>query len=129
MKKRLLIIVGLVAVSALAFRYSDQPKALGEQVSYFAKVKTLSTSGSAAFYYYDPEKGEADCEREDGWFWGVLRQAEDDRKALDYFQFLSDRESAVFRVTGVRDADDCGYIEGKCLQTLILDKVELVKEL
>lgn len=125
--KKILIILSVVLAVPLV--YFETRAVAPEAVSYFAKVKTLSTSGSAAFYYYDPESDTTDCEREDCWFWGVLRQAEDDRKALDYFQFMSDRESAVFKVTGVRDADDCEYLEGKCLQTLILDKVEVVKEL
>lgn len=128
MMKKAVIILGIILVAILVY-FKTRAVVAPETVSYFAKVKTLSTSGSVAFYYYDPETQQADCEREDGWFWGAIRQVDDDQKALAYFQFLSDHEGAVFKVTGVREADDCGYLEGRCLQSIVLDKVEAVEVL
>jgi hypothetical protein len=124
MKKIVLILV-IVLAAALVFWKTRE--GAPEEVSFYAKVKTLSTSGSTAFYYYDLENGKTDCERKDCWFWGMLRHSEDEEKAMAYFQFLSDREGAVFKVTGVKEADDCEYLEGQCLTSLILDKVETVR--
>ena len=88
------------------------------EVVRYGTIKNFSSSGSMKFYYYDIENGKILEDKNKSWFWGTLND--------DLVKYVSDNQGAFFKITGKKERDDCGYIEGICLEDIEISAIEAI---
>lgn len=101
----------------------------GKQVVYYAKLTTISTAREARFYWYDTElKKIKSIDDKYAWFWAMPQKFFDDTKISDqWFKFMNDNNDAVFKITGTRLKDDCGYYgPDHCIEDIDVKTIEIV---
>lgn len=86
----------------------------------YGEIRNFSTSGDIKFDYYDIEQGKALYDENKPWFWGYLHDNQ-----IDY---VSKNPYSVFKITGKKEEDDCGYTEGICLEDISVNEIAVVDE-
>lgn len=91
-------------------------------------LRRASTSGDMRFDYYDIEKERVlDGLEGHPWFFATVADLEDDKSVDDYFDYVQKNKESVFKITGVKEKDDCGYTEGMCYENITIDEIEVVR--
>lgn len=101
----------------------------GSLVTYYAKLKTISTSREARFYWYDTQlKKIKSPDEEYAWFWAMPQKFFEDTELTDkWFKFIDDNNDAVFKISGTRLKDDCDYYDQQhCIEDIDVKKIEVV---
>lgn len=99
-----------------------------KKVTYYAELARFSTSGDMRFYWYDiAKKQRINPNDEYSWFFALPTKVPADEKATnDWVKYIEDNKTAVFKITGTREADDCGYYgPDHCIQSVNIDKIEV----
>lgn len=107
----------------------DSTAMMGLSVTYYAKLKTISTAREARFYWYDTElKNIKSPDDKYAWFWAMPQKFFDDTKISDqWFKFMDDNNDAVFKITGIRLKDDCNYYDSDhCIEDIDVKTIEVV---
>lgn len=96
-----------------------------DDVEIYATLKQFSSSGGMKFDYYDMDKKEiANNAEGNSWFWGGVY---DDKELMDNFvKYVEENRTSVFKITGVRGDDDCGYLDGYCFEDIKIKQIERV---
>lgn len=99
------------------------------KVTYFAGLKRFSTSGDMRFYWYDvAKKQRINPDDEYSWFFALPTKVPYDEKATeDWVKFIEENKTAVFKITGTRIPNDCGYYgPDHCIKSVNIDTIEIV---
>lgn len=109
-----------------ASQYGDRED---NQVTYLAKVKKISTSGDAQFWWYDnTSKTIVDPNNQYAWFFALPSDVPKDSEATDkWVKFIQDNQDSVFKITGTRGNDDCEYWgQDHCIENINIKSIELL---
>lgn len=99
------------------------------KITYYAKVKQISTSGDVRFYWYDTESKQIkDSGNQYAWFFALPKNVPDDSVATDkWIKFIKDNQNSVFKITGVKETDDCDYYGSEhCIENIDVKTIEVV---
>ncbi len=99
------------------------------QVVYFGTVNKISTSGESRFQRVDKRSLKVvDPNDQYAWFWAMPPIVSDNEKVTDdWVRFIMDNENAVFKITGTRGQEDCGYYgPDHCIENIDVKKIEVV---
>lgn len=106
----------------------DEVKKEEGQVVRYGKVITFSTSGDVRFNYYDIKKSVV-LDSWQGYLW-FFASPEDlnDGKKIDYLNnYIKNNQNSIFKITGIKEKDDCGYYgAGACLENITIKEIEKV---
>lgn len=92
-----------------------------EEIVFYGKIRHFSTSGSMKFYYADDIEREKLSNGDSSWFWAYMSYND-----VDYVGTAED--NSIFKITGTKASDDCGYIDdATCLEAINVVKIEAVK--
>ena len=99
-------------------------------VERYGVIQTSSTSGELRLSYYDMERGETlDSWQVHPWFFATPENIEDSESVIGLYDYVQSNKDSVFKIVGKKDADDCGYYgNGVCLESIIVDQIEAVRE-
>lgn len=99
------------------------------KVNYYAKVKRVSTSGDIRFYWYDTElKQIKNPDDQYSWFFALPKDIPNDNESTDkWVKFIEDNKDFVFKITGIKESDDCDYYgPDHCIENIDIKKIEVV---
>lgn len=119
---------GVYATGNKEISYGITP-VVASPVTYYAKVKVYSSSGSMKFYWYDP-KTKLIVEPDDlySWFWAIPADVPQNETTTDnWVEYLRFKGESVLKITGYRLADDCDYYgPDHCIQNINIKTIEEV---
>lgn len=97
-------------------------------VTWYGIPSKISLSGDFRFYQTDIHGKRFG----DVWFWAIPENLQDRGNVDKIFNLLSQNSTSVFKVSGERVADDCGYYEagtsaGICISSISVRDVILVE--
>lgn len=96
-----------------------------EQVELYGKVKRISSSGDTRFYYYDIEKKEIVNNNGNDWFFATPTDI--GGESIDnFFNYIKEDQESVFKITGFKEKEDCGYMDGFCFENIVINKIERI---
>ena len=129
-----LAIVSLFLVLWLNSGNKEKERALSEashdSTERYGVLQRASTSGDMRFDYYDRENGKV-LENWNGhpWFFATVADLKDDKNIDDYFDYVQKNKESVFKITGIKEKDDCDYYgDGSCLEDITVEKIETYKK-
>lgn len=99
-----------------------------KKVTYYAELARFSTSGDMRFYWYDiAKKQRVKPDDEYSWFFALPTKVPANENATDdWVKYIEDNKTAVFKITGTREPDDCDYYgPDHCIQSVNIDKIEV----
>lgn len=130
MKKILIISICFVLLSGCSFNDNkseipkvEKSKEENQDVIRYGDPFISSSSGDMRFIYFDMEN-KVLLKEWNGypWFWGAGEE-----KDINY---VENHKNYVFKITGEKEADDCGYYDnGICLENITVKNIEAVFEL
>lgn len=97
-----------------------------ENVVLYGTLRHFSGSGSMKFYYVDLEKNQFIKSEEHPWFWANIGGDSKD-EFQERLNYISANGEAVFKITGKKNDEDCGYTEGVCYEDITVDEIEVVR--
>ena len=103
-------------------------KGVGSLVTRYGVLRTHSTSGELRLSYYDIKQSKV-LESSNGhpWFFALPESLEHDQKLADFNDYIESHEGSVFKIAGMKDADDCGYYgNGVCLESITIKTIDAV---
>lgn len=109
--------------------YALPGKYIGLPITYEAKIKSWSTSGDIRFYWYDVKTNKIiNPEDQFSWFFAIPSLVSNDEKTTDnWVKFIEENKNAVFKITGTRLNDDCGYYDpDHCIENIDIKKIKVV---
>lgn len=128
MKKYLIFIIILltIAIAGIFWLFSRNSNRLVER---YGVILRSSTSGDMRFNYFDIEKGETvDNYQGYPWFFATIEDINDKKKVDDYYNYVENNEKAVFKITGIKEKDDCDYYgNGTCLESIMVKEIEAIE--
>ena len=99
---------------------------VGKKVVLYGSLRHFSTSGSMKFYYEDDDYRKPFSTKDRAWFWGY--SINDNEKDDEFIDYVAENGGSIFKIVGIRDEDDCGYIgDGTCIENIGIEKIEIVK--
>lgn len=119
----------LCTENALDGIYALPGKYIGLPVTYEAKLKSWSTSGELRFYWYDVKTNKiTNPDNQFSWFFALAPEIPNPGITMDnWIKFIEENKNEVFKITGTRLSDDCGYYgPNHCIQTVNIKKIEVV---
>lgn len=100
-----------------------------KSVVYYGHVSKISTSGEARFQWVN-ENSQKIINPDDqyAWFWAMPVNVPDDSVVTDkWVKFINDNIDSVFKITGTRGKDDCGYWgPDHCVENVDINTIEVV---
>jgi len=125
-KKLLMLLVTILAIIVAMTLFGHK----SDEVLYYAKVKQISTSGDTRFYWYDTKlKRTINPDNQYSWFWAMPENVPSDPKATDeWVAKIKNNQDSVFKITGVREKEDCGYYDAQhCVQSIKVKSIKIVE--
>ena len=91
-------------------------------------LKNHSTSGELRLSYYDmDQKKTLDSWQGYPWFFALPEDLEHNKKLEDFNSYVESNKDSIFKITGTKDLDDCGYYgNGTCLESITIKQIEVV---
>jgi len=130
---RSVLLLGLVILAILFFNRSNEPVVDSgpEKLKsvWYGSPSKISLSGD---FRFDSTDQNGDRIKDGHWFWALPRDLQDTENIDRIFTMLSENPKGTYKLTGVRDEDDCNYYEagplvGTCVQSIIIDNISLIK--
>lgn len=102
-----------------------------QQITYYGYVNKISTSGEARFWYFDIKTNDfVKPKTYYSWYWAMPVNVPNDLTLTDkWFKFVNDNINAVFKITGTKGEDDCGYWQfgpKHCMESIDIKTIEVV---
>lgn len=102
------------------------------EVVRYGTVYRFSTSGTMGFYYYDMKKGNIVVNWQIyPWFVASI-ESNDDKESDNFVNYVSEHKNYVFKIFGVKEADDCDHYEDKykgvCLEMVTVKEIIAVQK-
>ncbi|MEK7651021.1 MAG: hypothetical protein AAB377_00660 [Patescibacteria group bacterium] len=132
-----LIVICILILSFLPFKiakFNNLPK----QVTYYG----MAAYNGYGFLYYDIEKDDLEKINDQytlDSFWAKPSSTffgksitDDEIMFYKFRRFIEDNPNVVFRITGTKNEDDCGYYrnyenEDRCMSSILVNKIEIYK--
>lgn len=92
----------------------------------YGMLSQFSTSGAMKFNYYDIENNKIINNNKRSWFWAGP-DINDKIKLDSFVKYVESNKDSVFKITGKKESDDCGYIEGICFEDIAVTNIEVIK--
>lgn len=131
MKKYSLYIISIPLAVLFLFGFLYWQK--NKTVERHGVVYKTSTSGDMRFNYYDIKENKIlDSWNEYPWFFATIDNLDDTEKINNFYNYVSENKGKVFRITGIKEDDDCEYFKKdengeKCLENIRIEKIEVIK--
>lgn len=126
--KKFIILVVFLSIFGLVRLYFYKQHNL-PKVVYYAKLKQISTSGDARFFWYDTESKEiVDPDNQYSWFFAMPVGVPDDlTTTTNWVSYLEDNSDSVFKITGTKSKADCDYYDkDHCIEDIDISSIEIV---
>ena len=110
----------------------DLPNPISKQnnpVVNYAKVKRISTSGDARFYWYDTDtKLIKNPDDQYAWFFALPPFVPyNEITTNNWVKFINDNIDSVFKISGTKGKDDCDYWDpDHCVENIDIKMIEVV---
>lgn len=134
MRLKYLILILFIIILTISLSIKKSPEIILpdnsiDEIVYYAKLKRISTSGDARFYWYDVDKKEIiDPDNQYTWFFALPTNVPNDSKATDdWIKYIKDNEDSIFKIRGTKKEDDCDYYgQGHCVQSININEIEVI---
>lgn len=99
------------------------------QITYYAKLEKISTSGETRFRWYDTELQKViDPDNQYSWFFAMPVDVPDDLTATkNWVEYLQNNSDSIFKIIGTKSRPDCDYYDkDHCIENIDISSIEIV---
>lgn len=99
-----------------------------EHVVRYGVIRTNSTSGELRLSYYNiKQKKVLNNWQRYPWFFATPENIEDLDGIKNQYDYVESHSGAIFKITGIKDSDDCEYYgNGICLESIVIKQIEAI---